>query len=398
MRILLVHNFYQKHGGEDEIFKAYSYLFQGNSHYVISYTKDNSYILNFNIWQKIKFIPTTIFSWKTYRDIRALVKKEKPDLAHVHNVFPLISPSVYKALKDSGIPTVQTFQNFRFLCPNGLFYTNGKICENCKAGNTIHAVFKRCFRRSYILSTLYAFTIGFHRAIGTFKKIDHFIAPTPFVANKYIESGLISSDKISILPNFILEKQETKLFLERKEPYFLYMGRLSEEKGLWTLMKVVKELPEINLKIAGDGPLAPSIVDYIKKKELKNVEYIGFLEVREKWEILAKALAVIVPSQCYEAFPLVTIEAMISGAPVIASSIGSLPYIVEHGKNGFLFNPGDKEDLKVKLRVLWNNPDLAVEMGKTGRKIYESRYTAESHYKELMRIYNMVIEKKSSKK
>ncbi len=376
----------------------YSALLTKYGHHVIHYVKNTSSIYNFDTFKKIKFILTTIYSWEIYKDIKAIAMKEKSDIAHIHNVFPLISPSVYKALKDSGILTVQTLHNFRFLCPNGLLYTNGKICERCKAGNTIYAVFKRCFRRSYILSALYALTIGIHRAIGTFKNIDHFIAPTPFVAGKYIESGLILSDKISILPNFISEKQETRLFLERKEPYCLYMGRLSEEKGLWTLIKAVEESPEINLKIAGDGPLASTIVEYIKDKEIKNIEYIEFLEGERKWEILGKALGAIIPSQCYEAFPLATIEAMSVGVPVIASNIGSLHYIVEHGKNGFLFNLNDKDDLKDKLKILWNKPDLAVEMGMAGRKVYESNYTAESHYKELMKIYNMVIEKKAAKK
>jgi len=156
VKILIVHNHYQQPGGEQMAVEAQVSLLRERGHRVILYMRNNAEIERYGLWQKVIFFPKTIFSRRTYREIRALVMRERPDVAHVHNVFPLISPSVYWALKDSGVPVIQTVHNFRFLCPNALFYTHGRICERCKYGNTLHAVRWKCYRQSYILSTLYA--------------------------------------------------------------------------------------------------------------------------------------------------------------------------------------------------------------------------------------------------
>lgn len=394
LRILIIHNYYQQTGGEDLFVKAQIELLRKKKNEVIHFFKENSSIMNFSIWQKVMFPFHILFSLKIYKEINRFIQKEKPDIAHVHNVFPLISPSVYKALRDAKIPTVQTLHNFRFLCPNGLFYINEKICEKCKFGNTFHAVMRRCFRRSYLLSSLYALTIGLYRKMGTFKNIDHFIALTPFVAHKYIESGLSSPEKISVIPNFIF-RGEAKAKPKKKEAYFLYIGRLSEEKGLKNLLEIIEELPYVYFKIAGDGPLKLYLLEFTKKKNLKNIEYLGFIPGKEKEIILEKSLAVILPSLSYETFGLTCLEAMANATSVIASNRGSLPFIVEDGKNGLLFNPEDKEDFKNKILYLWKNPEIALEMGRCGREKFEIEYSEDVHYNKLITIYEALKAKRS---
>lgn len=394
MKVVIIHNYYRQTGGEDLFVKAQIELLRGRGNEVIHFFKENLSISNFNLFQRISSIPQVIFSLKTYKEIKELIEREKPDIAHVHNVFPLISPSVYKALRDAKIPTVQTLHNFRFLCPNGLFYINGEICEKCKFGNTFHAVKRRCFRRSYFLSSLYAVTIGFHRKIGTFKNIEHFISPTQFVAQKYIESGLLNPEKISVIPNFIF-RGDVKNNLKKKEGYFLYMGRLSEEKGLKNLLEIIEELPYVSFKIAGDGPLKPHLLEFIKKKNLRNIEYLGFISGKEKDIILGKSLALILPSLCYEVFPLICPEAMANATPIIASNKGSLPFIVEDGKSGLIFNSEDKGDFKNKILYLWKNPEIALDMGRYGREKFEIEYSEDVHYNKLIKIYEGLKAKKS---
>ena len=184
MKILLVHNNYQQVGGEKAAVESQIELLRRHQHQVLPFIKESLDIKGYRLAAKIALLPRTFYSRQAYHQVRSLVKQERPDLAHVHNVFPLISPSVYRALAAAGVPIIQTVHNFRFLCPNALFYTHGQICERCKHGQTLHAVHLKCYRQSYLLSALYALTIGLHRRWGTFQRIDQFIALTNFTAQK----------------------------------------------------------------------------------------------------------------------------------------------------------------------------------------------------------------------
>jgi len=368
-------------------------LLRERGHRVILYMRNNAEIERYGLWQKVIFFPKTIFSRRTYREIRALVMRERPDVAHVHNVFPLISPSVYWALKDSGVPVIQTVHNFRFLCPNALFYTHGRICERCKYGNTLHAVRWKCYRQSYILSTLYALTVGLHRRAGTFNLIDQFIALTEFTAQKLVESRLTTQDKISVLGNFLPDPLPAPGSFDKREPYVVYLGRLASEKGVEILLDAVTGLPDLRVKIAGDGPQTGVLQTIARQQGLQQVEFLGRVVGDEKWELLRNATAVVVPSVCYEAFPFAPLESMGVGTPVLASDLGSLLYVVEDGKSGLLFRAGDSQDLREKLAWLVQHPAEALKMGRYGRQSVEVRYSASAHYEDLMRIYQEFVKR-----
>ncbi len=391
MKILLIHNQYQQPGGEQVAVEAQVSLLRERGHKVILYTRDNAEIEHYGLWQKAAFFPETVFSRRTYREIRTLIACECPDVAHVHNVFPLISPSVYRALKDSGVPVVQTVHNFRFLCPNALFYTHGRICERCKHGNTLHAVRWKCYRQSYILSSLYALTIGLHRRAGTFNLIGRFIALTEFTAQKFVESGLTTQDKISVLGNFLPDPLPSPGSFETREPYVVYLGRLSSEKGIDVLLDAVTGLPDLKVKVAGDGPQFGALQAIVRQKGLQQVEFLGRVVGEEKWELLRHATAVVVPSVWYEAFPFVVLESLATGTPVVASNLGSLPYVVEDGKSGLLFQARDSQDLREKLAWLVQHPAEALQMGRYGRQVVERRYSASAHYDALMEIYQACL-------
>ena len=391
MRILVVHNNYKEPGGETVIFGLETALLQQNGDTVLTWQRDSIEIDGYTLTQKAAFLINTLYNRHTYREIRAYIRTESLAVAHVHNVFPLISPSVYRALHDSGVPIVQSIHNFRFLCPNGLFYTHGQVCERCKSGNTLHAVRFKCYRNSRVLSALYALSIGLHRRWGTFGLIDHFIANTEFSAQKLVESRLTSRDKITVLGNFLPEPLPSPGSFEKREPYVVFLGRLSSEKGVDILLDAMVGLPEIGLKIAGDGPQASTLRIKAQQRRLERVEFPGYVAGEKKLDLLRNGMAIVVPSVWYESFPLTVLESLAVGTPVVASNCGNLPYIIADGKNGLLFSPGDSRDLHEKLHWLAQHPAEKLRMGQFGRQVVESKYSANMHYETQTAIYTRLI-------
>jgi len=391
MKILLCHNFYQQSGGELVAVLALKSLLEQRGHNVVFYTKDNLEVKEYNKKQKIAFFPRTLFSQDTYHSLYQIVAREKPDIAHVHNVFPLLSPAVYIALHRARIPIVQTVHNYRLMCINGLFLRNGQVCERCLGGEFFSSFRFKCYRESYLLSGLYALTIGGHRRWGTFDKIDRFIAMTSFVAEKLLESGLVKLEKISVLGNFLPTPLPEDGLPDLQDPYIVYIGRLSREKGLMTLLDSLRDIKSLRLKVMGTGPLDAEMKTYIHSHNLQNVEMVGFVSGEEKYRLLRGALCCVVPSECYENFPFVVLESAAVGTPIVASGIGSLGILVSGPKMGMLFSPGDSSDLRDKLERLAAEPDMAIHMGQKARQWVETEHTSDAHYAALMKIYEEVI-------
>ncbi|HXH09769.1 MAG TPA: glycosyltransferase family 4 protein [Alphaproteobacteria bacterium] len=391
LKILLCHNFYQQPGGEQRAVLAAKALLEREGHQVLFFQQDSLDIESYHTREKIAFFPRTIFSHRIYNALLQIAAREEPHIAHVHNVFPLLSPSVYIALHDAAIPVVQTIHNYRFMCINGLFLRNSRFCERCKTGNFFSGFKFRCYRDSYLLSGLYALTIGGHRRWGTFDKIDHFIALTNFVAEKLLESGLTTADKISVLGNFLPVPLAEYGRSAMRTPYVVYIGRLSPEKGILTLLDAIRPLPHVRLKVLGSGPLQDSVTAYIRSHRLYNVDLLGYVGGEERDRILRGAWCCVVPSECYETFPLIVLESAAVGTPIVASRIGSLATLVADGETGLLFTPGDSADLRSKLEYVIANPEGAIRMGQHARRWVETSYTSEAHYEALMQIYQQVL-------
>jgi glycosyltransferase involved in cell wall biosynthesis len=387
LKVCTIHNHYQQPGGEKAAVEAQVALLREHGHSVITYLRDNTEIESYGLTQKASFFLNTVFSKRTYQEIQAIVVNEHPDVAHIHNAFPLISPSVYRAFKKAGVPIVQTVHNFRFLCPNALFYTHGQTCERCKYGNTLHAIRFKCYHDSRVLSALYALSIGLHRRWGTFGVIDRFIALTEFSAQKLLESGLTTVDKITVLGNFLPEPLPAPGSFENREPYVVYLGRLSPEKGVDVLLDALADFPDLGLKIAGDGPQAEILRIKARQRGTDRVQFLGYVAGERKWELLRHAMATVVPSVWYENFPVTVLESLAVGTPVVASNFGSLPSIVAGGKSGQLFRPGDSWDLRKKLAWLAKQPVEALQMGRYGRHNVEIKYSADVHYRTLITLY-----------
>ncbi|MBU1862628.1 MAG: glycosyltransferase family 4 protein [Candidatus Omnitrophica bacterium] len=389
MKILFVHNYYQTPGGEDIVLKNEEVLFKSYGHAVTYYTRHNDEIKQYTFWQKIKFFYQTIYSVKTCREVSKLIDENKPDVALVSNVFPLISPSVYDCLKKNNIPIVQLVQNQRFLCPSGLFFVNGMICERCKSGGVWNCVLRKCYKKSYALSILYALTILIHRVFKTFQRnIDIFITSNHFFRNKLIEGGF-PAEKIVVEGNGI--RMNALSQKTRPGDYAVYMGRISAEKGLLTLLKAYKKLPHRKLVIMGSGDFETQLQMYISQNNMANVDMKGFISGDSRFDFIRNARFTILPTECYENFGMSVLESFAVGTPVIVSNIGGLPELVIEGKNGLLFEPGNVDDLTQKIDYLCENDSIMIEMSNYARQYVDDTYRADKHYERLTTIFNKAI-------
>ncbi len=388
MRILVVHNSYQHRGGEDSVVEAEIVLLQSRGHAVETYTRSNHDVPGMT---PLAVAQQTLWSSRTTHDVAALIDRFKPDIIHVHNTFPLISPSLYWAAERAGVPVVQTLHNFRLMCLNGLFLREGKVCEDCMGRLPWRGVVRRCYRGSTAASGVLAGMLTLHRGLGTYRnKVTRYIALNEFCRGKFIEGGL-PAERVVVKPNFV-DWAETFPHPnplpggEGERKGLLFVGRLSVEKGVATLAQAMALLADAQLRVAGDGPEA-GVLDGVAC-----VTRLGSLPGEAVRQEMSRAAALVVPSISYETFGLVIIEAFACGTPVIASRIGALAELVTDGITGLLFEPGNAEDLADKMTWAQQNPNAMATMGRNARKLYESEFTAERNYQQLMTIYQSAID------
>lgn len=394
MKVLLVHNFYQSSApsGEDVVFKNEVDLLKRSGIEVVTYDEYNDYISPET--NKLTVAINSIWSKNTYKKITSLIKKERPDVAHFHNIWYLISPSAYYACKDNGVSVVQTMHNFRMFCANGLLMRKGKVCEVCIGRTPWRSVVYGCFRGSKVYTVPVAIAETFHRIRGTWMDaIDAYIALTEFGKKKIIECGL-PEEKIYIKPNFLADPPVPR-YLD--DGYAVFLGRLSPEKGVATLLDALKlmhaaERLRLPFKIAGEGPLRSELEHKVAKEQIQNVEFLGKRSFDECMRLLGRSKFMILPAVCYENFPMAIREAFACGKPVIASRLGAMAEIVEDGRTGLLFEPGNAEDFARKIKWMLDNEDACIQMGRNARAEFEAKYTAERNYKILMNIYQNTIE------
>ncbi|WP_271252866.1 glycosyltransferase [Pseudanabaena sp. Chao 1811] len=384
MRVLTVHNYYQQPGGEEQIFATESALLESHGHEVTRYTLNNDEIATTN---PLILAKKTLWNGKVYRDLRSLIRKVKPQVAHFHNTFPLISPSAYYAAKDEGVAVVQTLHNYRLLCPNALFFREGRVCEDCLGKVPLPAIVHGCYRGSRSASAMTAATTSFHSSIGTWSKaVDVFIVYSQFAMDKFIQGG-IPAEKLAFKTNFLHPAPEPD---QGDGGYGLFVGRLSVEKGLGVMLDAWRKLDnKIPLKILGDGPMSGLVTE--AAKEMPEIEWLGRRPLEEVYEIVGKAAFLVFPSEWYETFGRVAIEAFAKGTPVVASNIGAIAELIEHGRNGLLFRPSDPTDLAAKINWLLEHPQELRQMRSAARTEFDDKYTADDNCKRLLEIYQTAL-------
>jgi glycosyltransferase involved in cell wall biosynthesis len=390
MKALFVHNFYQQFGGEDGAYLADKRLvaeYAAGKVDVVTYERHNDEIKDWTLAKRLRFAADTISSQQTRLDIARIVQAEKPDLAYVHNLYPLISPSLYYALREHRVPIVQMAHTFRWLCPNAWFYTQGQVCERCKLGNTLHAVRHRCYKDSYVLSAIYAASVASARRAGVLEMADAFVVPSAFMIQKFVDAG-VAPERIHVKPHYI--DAPTPDVSSTPGSYVLYMGRLSAEKGLRTLLRAFHQLPDIPLRIAGQGPLEQELRKYVEQHGLKQISFEGFVTGERKERLLREARLVVAPSECYETFGLIVLEAYAQAKPVVASRIGSFPNLIEESRTGLLATAGDPGSLAVAVRSVYGDPAACRAMGLRGRQLAESQYGPAQNASLLLKIFEAV--------
>ncbi len=381
MKILAIHNSYQQPGGEDQVFLAEASLLERYGHQVVRYSKHNDRAAGMN---RLALAGTALWNNSTYRDLRVLIRRERPDVAHFHNTFPLVSPAGYYAAKAEGVPVVQTLHNYRLLCPNALFFRDGGVCEDCMGkAITWPGVVHKCYRGSRAASGLVTAMLATHRALRTWTDmVDVYIALTEFARRKFIEGGL-PEERMTVKPNFVDPDPGPGT---SDDGHALFVGRLSPEKGVDTLLAAWERLRgRVPLKIVGDGPLKGQVVAAADRHPW--VVYLGHKRAEEVHELMKEASVLIFPSGWYETFGRVAAEAFATATPVIAADIGAIAELVEHGRVGLRFRPGDSEDLAAQVDWFLFHPEVHARMRRQARAEFEARYTAERNYRMLVAIY-----------
>ncbi len=388
MKIVVAHNFYQQAGGEDQVFADETALLESHGHTVIRHTIHNDQVQGLG---RLTLAGRTIWNRSECADLHELVLREKVDVVHLHNTFPLMSPAVYSAAKNAGAAVVKTLHNYRLICPAATCYRDGHVCEDC-VGKTVPwpAILHRCYRDDRGASAVAAAMLTAHHVRGTYRNdVDRYIALTEFARQKLVTGGL-PSGKLVVKPNFVSPDPGAG---DGAGGFALFVGRLVENKGVLTLLDAWKRLKlPITLKIAGDGDLAHKVRDAVAADS--RIQWLGRVAPPDIYRLMGDASALVFPSLWYEGLPKTIIESFARGTPVVASRLGSMIELIEDRKTGTHFTPGDPDNLAAVLTQLFGNPATLGEMRAHSRTEYESRYTADANYKMLMNVYDAALKQR----
>jgi glycosyltransferase involved in cell wall biosynthesis len=383
MKILYVHTSYEQQGGEDQVFANEVALMQ---------PKHEVRQLLFNNGGKkyqmlFKFLLAPYNPISRYKFERIL-KKEKPDLVHIHNWHFCASPALILAAKKSAIPLVLTLHNFRLLCPSATLFHKDKIFVDSLNGRfPWKAVKEKVYRNSYLQTFWLAFTVNYHKWRKTWEAVNQYITLSSFAERLYLESGLkLKPEQLTVKPNFV---SDPGYAIEHRGQHFLFVGRLCVEKGVHHLLDAFKVLP-YQLTVVGDGPLR----EYVETAATvnSNIQYRGKQESAVVLELMKSASALIFPSIWFEGMPITILEAFATGTPVIAGRLGVMQSLITHEKNGILYEAGDANALHNAISS-WASkiPASRREISKAARKEYERHYTPEANLNQILTIYNSVI-------
>ena len=393
MKILVAHNRYRLPGGEDEVAAAETALLRRKGHEVETYLEDNRRIRGLSVLQAGL---ESIWSLSSYRKVRDRLREFRPEVVHCHNTFPLISPSIYFACEKEGIPVVQSLHNPRLMCPAACLSRNSQVCERCVGKNFAWpGVLHGCYHDSRLQTAAVASMLSVHRTLKTWRtKVDAYIVFTDFYRRKFIEAGL-PADRLVVKPHFLYP--EPPPFQAGTREYALFVGRLNEEKGLKVLLEAWRHLQHIPLKIRGEGPLSSYVREWIDANPARNVELVDRLSKNDLRGLMRNARFLVWPSQgYYETFGLVALEAFSMGVPVLTGRLGVNGEIVDDGRTGLHFSPGDPGDIAHTVQRAWSSESELRRMGRQARIEFEMKYRPDENYAALMRIYRAAISRKST--
>jgi glycosyltransferase involved in cell wall biosynthesis len=384
MKILIVHNSYARISGEEIVIDNLVALLKVRGIAIARFSRSSAEIENKRL-KKISAFFSGIHNPFSRKKFSKFLRAAQPDVIHIHNLYPLISPSILPECTAQGIPVVMTVHNFRLACPNGLLMSRGEVCQRCLGGREYWCVFRNC-ENDIFKSTGYALRTAAARILRRYyDHVNHFICLTNFQRNILIKEGL-PQDRVSVLTNPV-EIKVVKPSVEVEKNSVLFVGRVSREKGITSLFDAARICPDIPFVVAGNYEAMPEA----RKLAPSNVTLLGALPSQKLGAFYDKARIFVLPSVWYEGFPTVLLEAMSHGLPVVCSRIGGLPEIVDDGITGLLYEPGNVAELTEKFRILWDDPALCRKMGESGRQKLNDKYNAEKLLDQVIGIYEKVI-------
>lgn len=380
--VLCAHNYYRARGGEDVAFEGEAELLAARGHQVLRFEVSSRAIVGLK--GRGRAAMDALWSRRTYREIGRMARTRGVAVAHFHNTFPLISPAAYAACRDAGLIVVQTLHNYRRMCPRATLFRAGRPCEACVGRFPWPGILHRCYHDSIAETSMVAIAGWTHTHLARMTQdVDLYIALSQFSRRKFIEGGL-PEDRVVVRPNYVSRDPGGRV---GTGDYALYVGRLSEEKGVRVLMDAWARLPDIPLRIVGEGPLGTECRRRIAESGMRNVTLVGRVDRESVWDQIKGARFVVCPSICYENFPMAVAEAFACGVPVVGSALGAIGELIEPGITGITVNPGDGERLAVAVSDLWGHPQLSERMGDTARARYLSDSRADRAYTSLLEIY-----------
>ncbi|WP_170149606.1 glycosyltransferase [Rhodoplanes roseus] len=386
MKIAQVTNFYRSgFGGEVTVFEFLIGLLEGRGHEVITYTRDSSTIGTTR--DKARTFVTSIYSFDERDRMLAFLDRERPDVVHVHNLYPLLSPSVLSACRDRAVPVVMHLHNYALTCPIGLHFVRGRQCVKCLGGREHWGILRNC-AGGVAKSVNYACRMAVARRLGLFRKnVDVFIAISEFARTRHFSAGL-AEDQVRVLRNAVPVVPERPS--DGARSVIGFAGRLEEIKGVDVFLDVARAFPAERFEIAGDGPL----LERARLDAPANVRCLGRLDRSGMAEFYARCRAVLFPTRVFEGPPMTVLEAMSHGVPVVASNIGGIPEAIHDGVDGFLCDVTDSAAWIAVIAGILGNPRAADEIGARARRTIDERFSAPVYYEQLMAIYDAAIEKR----
>lgn len=377
--VVLVHNRYREPGGEEGVFEEEAALLEAHGHCVTRVETSNERV---EALSPVRLGMSLMWNRREAERVREAVADTGAEIAHFHNTFPLISPAAYYGARSAGAAVVQTLHNYRLICPGSQLLRDGRPCEDCVGSRLAwRGAMHGCYRGSRVQSAGVAAMVAGHRLAGTWdRKVDAYIALTPFARDRFVAGGL-PADRLHVRPNFL---QRDPGEGEHRGDYALFVGRLAEQKGVHTLLEAWRSLGgRIPLRIIGDGDLGEGALGAVP-----GVEWVGPVDRDAVFAAMRDARALVLPSISYENFPMTVVEAFGTGLPVIASRIGGLPGIIQHGLTGLTFEAGSADALADAVNAGWRDPGALQAMGAAAREEYERSYTDETAYASLVTIYD----------
>ena len=386
VKVLLCHNYYQQAGGEDYAFRADASLLEKHGLDVVRYTKHNAAL---DQMSPVEMSARTLWNHTVYTELRELIRRERPDVAHFHNIFPLMSPAVYYAARAEGVAVVQTLHNYRLLCPGATLLRNERVCEDCVGRRVAWPAIRHgCYRGDHSASAVVTALLGVHRAMHTWHRmVDRYITPSGFLQRKVVEAGVIDAGRITVRAAPVLDVPEPGT---GRGDYVVFVGRLAPEKGIETLIEAWRLLDgRVALKIVGDGPLSGQVREFADATP--GVEWLGHRPRPEVLRTVGEAMCAVVPSIWHEPVPLALVEAFAVGTPAVVSRLGNMADLVDHERTGLHVEPRNPADLASKVLWMRDHPAELSRMRLAAHREFEDGYGAERSRRLLLETYAQAV-------